>query len=1029
MKMKRYYLSLLTLVLFGLSISQNWAQSEQPKLTIGCISDLHCEDGGAGSNITTTPVTLRTSTTTTLSSIGKNENIDLLLIGGDITSCGSRNASNISKENWNTARQELIEATGTAFKTSKTPMVLYTTGNHDFQAGFNSSTSSASYNSGDYFTTTMKDAGITFSPAAVPTATSGECLIEQLKINGSNQDHVAAYHYIYKGYDFVVLNTSTPQFSITTGNWYYTDAQVEWVAKKLEAIANGDNNKLIFFLLHIPFADNNNGDSGHGMPSSNSNTIKLKSTLAKYPNLIMFFGHDHSSSKAYISKNTSERVTHYDAKGDKLTMTSTSSHKGGSFSSVFMGSMNYRSYQNLYQALMVYVFDDRVELQMKDYSTSSSARPSGVSATLNPYTIYLSDGTEPEPQPASGGFFIKNNAKGTYLNASSDGLSLSSTKQGWDITSLGSSLFRVLTTSGNSSYNLCGMNGNNNIRVTSDHTTVNDEKYNCYFYEIADPTAETVTGTLTSEVKAGKYYFIYTKYTKNSTSYTSILGNTAVSNTGTDGNYLSGKSTTPKSNQISLSKSDATNYIYYIEAPVTYYGKATAIALTGGNVYAAATTSSAPQNKAYTGTFSATNSGVQGDVKLYLWANADDGYTFAGWSKNNDGSGELLIPESGKDYTQVSVNAESTEKDNPTEEKFYAVFKKDATSTSSYAILNYGNSQYLGINSEKLTFSTTAQDWSITYSSSTYTFKNSSYNLYYNSSTIRPNTSSSTGLYLFKIADINTTSSNWSATQVTTANIEPGYYFIARKSSSSNSYYPIGNTINTNGYISSISSTALASNYGNYTFKKSDNSKYVYYIGPTATLNIGATGYATYSNQDFDIAVPSDGTTTLYGAKFSIDDEMVSLIELPSGTKAIKKGTGLVVKGAPGTVTFLSATGGVGITGNELVASGVSGTYFDTEKEIYILSANGNSVVFKKNRYTSDDSRKNLLAPNKAYLPAPNPPKSKDILGIDEPTTTGIESVNVVNSKSSKAYNINGIQVNKNYMGIVIKDGKKFFVK
>ncbi len=516
-----------------------------------------------------------------------------------------------------------------------------------------------------------------------------------------------------------------------------------------------------------------------------------------------------------------------------------------------------------------------------------------------------------------------------------------------------------------------------------------------------------------------------------------VFAGWATSSTGNPTTTTNGMQVNQK---LTSTTGDTKSEYYAIFKPIRY-GKATAIALTGGKVYATTSTTSNPKTTDYTGTVSATNSGAQGsDATLYLWATANDGYTFAGWSKEPNGSGDLTNVDSGKSYTTVNVsNIQGTTEAGATDGgTYYAVFKKNAT--SSFTILNYSSNKYLNASSTGLSLSSTKQDWNITSLGSSLfrvltTSGNSSYNLcgMSSGSNIRVTSDHTTSTdkkyncYFYEIADPTATT----VTGTLTSEVKAGkYYFIDTQYSST--HYILGNTAGTSSGDdgTTLKGQSVTPSSNKISLSKTNAANCIYYIGQTATLEIGETGYATYSNLDFDIAVPSDGTTTLYGAKFSIDDEMVSLIELPSGTKAIKKGTGLVVKGTPGTtVTFLSATGGVEITGNQLEASGVAGTYFGTEKEIYILAkADGNSVVFKKNRFTSTtSSQNNLLAPNKAYLPAPNPPKSKDILGIDEPTTTGIESVNVVNSKSSKAYNINGVQVNKNYKGIIIKDGKKFF--
>ena len=1038
--MKYLYLSILTFVLFGLSISQNWAQSEQPKLTIGCISDLHCEDEG-GSSISKSPYALRTSVTTTLSKMGSTENLDAIMVGGDITS-----KQGVGETNWKATRDLLADELKAAFGNKEKPVYIIT-GNHEFQASF-SSTGKAQLNSGDYYTVPMSTftGTLTNKSANEVTANPGECYYETLSSGSfSDSKHVAAYHYQQNGIDIIGINTSSIQFNTSTGPWYYSDGQVNWVAKKLEKITATNKYKLILVEIHIPFSDNNNGDSKHGMDDGIGSTGTLKSTFAKYPNLIMFFGHDHSSSKAYISKNTSERITHYNAKGEKMNMTSTSSHKGGSFSSVFMGSMNYRDYQDLYQALMVYIYDDRVELHMKDYSTSKDAYPSGVSATLNPYTIYLSDGTEPEPEPESGSFLIKNNANGTYLNASSDGLSLSSTKQGWDITSLGSSLFRVITTSGSKSYNICGMSGNNNIRVTSDHTTDNDEKYNCYFYEINNPDADPVEGTLASEISAGKYYFIDTQY-KSGTHY--ILGNTAGTK-GSDGTTLKGQSVSPSSNKISRSKSDAANCIYYIEAPITYnyFGKVTATATTGGQVIVDAypTASSEFAASSVKSWGAETNSE---EKTWYFHAQANSGYEFMAWAE--DEAGKKAVSKDA-DF-QIKVTATSDNKSNPTAKQYYAIFRKveSGATINGYYLMNMGNSNYLDgtpsstKNEAKFAFSSTEQVWNIEPSTDNYfritLTKNgvtsNIYHGYYNSSSNYKfklyNTPTEDGwkynCFLYKINETDIEKSSITATKVTDSKITSGYYFIGSTNNDDNhsnlTVNIMGNETSTSSKLVALSKENMSSSKesdATITVSVSNIKNYIYQIidpnakAETVEVTVSSAGYATYCS-DKDLVVPAD--ETVFGAKSN--GNVVSLIPVKEGD-VIKAGEGFIIKSTPGTVTFnISKEAGEEIDGNDLLGTTEYESF--TQGTIYLLGQDNGSMAFMLNNGSY------LLAPNKAYLN--KSANAKQVLYISE----DIDDATAINSMSgnidnAKMYNLNGIQVNKNYKGIVIKDGKKYLLK
>ena len=81
-------------------------------------------------------------------------------------------------------------------------------------------------------------------------------------------------------------------------------------------------NKTVFFVLHIPFGDSNSISAyGKGLDCNNTSNsaYKLKQALAKHPNLIMLYGHDHGTNTAFIRSKTSQRVTRYDTKGNVIS--------------------------------------------------------------------------------------------------------------------------------------------------------------------------------------------------------------------------------------------------------------------------------------------------------------------------------------------------------------------------------------------------------------------------------------------------------------------------------------------------------------------------------------------------------------------------------------------------------------------------------------------------------------------------------------------------------------------------------------
>ena len=295
--MKKMFTLMVLTAMFA--VSTVFAQ-EKPILTFGCLSDLHSQQTLISGDVET--VRLRGTITKTLNAMKAEENLDLIVLGGDYLSDVT-----IPFENYLRTRELLVEATRGAFpEDSKTP-VIYVNGNHEYEVA-NFDNVPKGYNAGDYYTTPMK--------TDIGTLPDEDCFYEMAD-NGSSDPVrlLAAYHYVVKGFDFVVLNTGKYLFQ---GAWDYTYSQesVEWVESKLEEIYAEDANKTVFFLIHIPFSDSNSLSAANkGISGATANY--LKETLAKYPNLIMLYGHDHGKDTAYIREKTEQRVTVYDSNGEK----------------------------------------------------------------------------------------------------------------------------------------------------------------------------------------------------------------------------------------------------------------------------------------------------------------------------------------------------------------------------------------------------------------------------------------------------------------------------------------------------------------------------------------------------------------------------------------------------------------------------------------------------------------------------------------------------------------------------------------
>lgn len=275
--------------------------SDKPLLTIGCLSDLHNELGLINGSVDN--VRLRGTITNTLNAMKEQENIDMLILGGDYTS-----DCTIPEANWARVRDLIHEATLKTFPAGANYFpVLYCTGNHDYEVA-NFDAVPKPYNAARYYDFVMKkDLG---------ELDSDECYFEEAP-NGNlgTMKVLAAYHYLVKGFDFVVLNCGKHYFK-SAWDYNYSNESVQWVSDKLDEIYAKNPEKTVFFIAHLPFPDSNSiSKSSKGM----SNSSMLKKTLASHPNVIFLYGHDHGSDNAYIRTKTSQRVTRYDACGNVIS--------------------------------------------------------------------------------------------------------------------------------------------------------------------------------------------------------------------------------------------------------------------------------------------------------------------------------------------------------------------------------------------------------------------------------------------------------------------------------------------------------------------------------------------------------------------------------------------------------------------------------------------------------------------------------------------------------------------------------------
>ena len=307
MKTKLSFLFVAWMTLFGLAHAQTQQEKkEKPLLTLACISDIHTERSLIDcANLN--DIELRGSFLKTLARIKQDEQIDVMMLGGDCTSDAT-----IPIENWQQVRSLIAQYTRQAFPSIASTPVIYITGNHDYEVA-NWDNIPKPYNAGDYYTFPMKeDIGVlTESESFYEDADNGEL---------GKMTLLAAYHYVINGFDFVILNCGKNFFK-SAWDYVYSVESVQWVADKLAEIYAENPDKTVFFALHVPFADSNSiREPAKGMAASPGEKL-LKKTLSQYPNLIMLYGHDHGGDKAYTRRKTSQRVTHYDMNGNVIATT------------------------------------------------------------------------------------------------------------------------------------------------------------------------------------------------------------------------------------------------------------------------------------------------------------------------------------------------------------------------------------------------------------------------------------------------------------------------------------------------------------------------------------------------------------------------------------------------------------------------------------------------------------------------------------------------------------------------------------
>lgn len=312
-------------------------------IKIGTISDPHVDY-----NIQNKEPYIRNAFITATNAL-KEENIDIFLVGGDMT---SDNQDKGGKYRWDhdVYDRTIAQYLKYSSQASKTGITLWACGNHDQEVGFYENTLSAGdYNSYEGFMNLMfATAGYPISLYTTEDDTGGSLFY----------DHWLGAHYNIKGFDFIVINGGYQVYSAGTLNWLDT------------TLAGIGADKTVFVMGHYPLQDNRGVTNPNSYGMSGDAQQSFKNVMNKYDNAIYLYGHNHGTANGnvpWIMSDVFERITHYDSNGAAVNDRSTAP---SSFITAFMGSAGYydgslgEADPHIIQAMTISVYANRVEFKM-----------------------------------------------------------------------------------------------------------------------------------------------------------------------------------------------------------------------------------------------------------------------------------------------------------------------------------------------------------------------------------------------------------------------------------------------------------------------------------------------------------------------------------------------------------------------------------------------------------------------------------------------------------------------------------------
>ena len=354
---------------------------EDPLYTIVAVADYHTD---YGIEVGSDPV--RDTVRTTMERIAQEENANAIVALGDLISANDTShwfaGSAADREAiYNKAIEAMYNATESGMDD---PMVMYVAGNHDTEIGCKDFNSHSFVEDGTE--RTMGEMVAAKSVTDVEANAYFETDLTGVLNDPAGERNVLAYHYNVDGLDFIALNPPYIGQRNTAGVCEYDEGALEWVSNKMAAIGK---DKTVILMGHYPIGtDFRNTDSS----SVTAKTEQLlRAILKEYPNTIYLYGHVHDD---YIDDDTYEAIVAYE--DDAATIYTDRYSAPTGFISAFAGSMGYFGYSaglvpqggltakapNYVQALMVYIYADRIVFQMKNYGAEGGE--------LEPYTVMRS---------------------------------------------------------------------------------------------------------------------------------------------------------------------------------------------------------------------------------------------------------------------------------------------------------------------------------------------------------------------------------------------------------------------------------------------------------------------------------------------------------------------------------------------------------------------------------------------------------------------------------------------------------------